>query len=164
MEHTDDARWENYLGNLTSRDRYDRWVKRYFAWCSEVGKDAKDPFVAEAYITDAHERFLTNPGVQNSLCGKTCWSVMSMIGAYFQNVWLVDITKQNPLIVGTDPCSLSRPPSTRQNDVWHICRTCPLKWDSQDSSPSGIRQYAFLVLENNPKKNLCWKISILCHN
>ena len=68
MENTDESRWENNLWKLTSRDRYGRCVKRYFAWCSEVGKDCKDPFVVEAYITDAHERFLTNPGAQNSLC------------------------------------------------------------------------------------------------
>ena len=53
--------------------------------CQAWDHESKDPFSVDAYITEAHENYLQNPGQENSLCGQTCWSVVSMIVAYFQN-------------------------------------------------------------------------------
>ena len=90
MDLSDRQKWNAFLKGLKSCDRYDRAVQKHLDWAANLEILWDDPRNLDRYLDEAHDRYLNNPKADNSFCGKTCWSIGSMIIAYFKQVRNVD--------------------------------------------------------------------------
>ena len=93
---TDAEKWADFQKGLKSAPKYDRAVKRYLKYCENTGKVWESPVSLDNYIDEAHDRYLTNPKAEDSFCGKTCWTVVSMINSYFKQLRGIDAMKVYP--------------------------------------------------------------------
>ena len=98
MQLTDEDRWSSFVDTIKSRDRYRRTVEKYQCWCTAAEITWEDPRHVERYIVEMHSNYSAKPKSENSFCGKTCWSIVSMISAYFQAVRGISLTKECPSI------------------------------------------------------------------
>ena len=98
MQLTDEDRCSSFVDTIKSQDRYRRTVEKYQCWCTAAEITWEDPRHVERYIVEMHSNYLEKPKSENSFCGKTCWSVVSMISAYFQAVRGISLAKECPSI------------------------------------------------------------------
>ena len=98
MQLSNESRWSSFVDTIKSRGRYRRSVEKYQTWCAAKEITWEDPRHVEQYIVEMHSNYLERPKSENSFCGKTCWSVVSMIGSYYQAVRGITLSKECPSI------------------------------------------------------------------